>query len=962
MASHAPLLRTSTAPVFQHSTDGVARLAKMSMSSAPRASQLSGSTVYPSTASLNSLANASTVVSPPSAGQVVATTNIINQKADASRSLYQICVAIKNRLSLAPGFDEYMAQLEEREQEGGDAGGPVEGLWGLLRTGLPLLAIYNATDPDEPLIVNVPNATDAKKGKLAIAKFVQGCSKELKIPPQEMFIVADLLGTDTSGFSKVLTVINMVLDIAQQRGLLRQPQQVPYGDIDASPAAGVPKLSYRDHIIRELVDTERKYVQDLENLHDLKKALEQKGAISGDVAHSIFLNINSILDFQRRFLIRVETTNSMPELRQEWGSPFVAYEDSFNATYQPFIANQRKAAQIASQVFDKIQTIQHPVACDYNTLDGFLLKPMQRLVKYPLLLKDLMKKSEDETIKQDLAAGIEAAEHVLKKANEAVDRDLLDEALEELVGRVDDWKNHRVEHFGKLLLHGVYTVITGKTEQEKDYEIYLFECILLCCKEITPNKSKDKKDKTKSTQPKMRNKNNKLQLKGRIFMTNVTEVLSFSKPGSYTVQIWWKGDPGVENFVIKFSNEEMMKKWATGLDKQRKENAPQSATSPDQSTANFRWMEAQGGDLVNPYAEHDEDEDDFPPPSSASSYNPMQGTMPRTASSTSLRQRSGTQESTMSLAGMVRRQPPPSFPMPQPLTALSLQTGAQPQHSPGPRGGESYFSPVAESPASSRTSTTSSFFGPSSGYILPKNGIPQSGWSEDNNRYTAPAMPRAPSRDGPSPANAYGMVNGRNPRGPSLPAMATSSSQSNAAQQRSVQRDRLQQQYGGGGQMAQFPAQPIHRQLTPGPNKNGLMPAPLNLDSSRTVSPGLNTAGAPPTSNPLASPNPNDAPFQSQLKVKVNCDSGNYVTLVAAFNITYQSLTDRIDAKLSRFTNSSIGKGNLRLRYRDEDGDFVNIESDEDIQIAFSDWRENIRSMYSGGMGEIELFCVGDMA
>lgn len=203
MASHAPLLRTSTAPVFQHSTDGVARLAKMSMSSAPRASQLSGSTVYPSTASLNSLANASTVVSPPSAGQVVATTNIINQKADASRSLYQICVAIKNRLSLAPGFDEYMAQLEEREQEGGDAGGPVEGLWGLLRTGLPLLAIYNATDPDEPLIVNVPNATDAKKGKLAIAKFVQGCSKELKIPPQEMFIVADLLGTDTSGFSKV---------------------------------------------------------------------------------------------------------------------------------------------------------------------------------------------------------------------------------------------------------------------------------------------------------------------------------------------------------------------------------------------------------------------------------------------------------------------------------------------------------------------------------------------------------------------------------------------------------------------------------------------------------------------------------------------------------------------------------------------------------------------------------------
>ena len=147
-------------------------------------------------------------------------------------------------------------------------------------------------------------------------------------------------------------------------------------------------MSYRDYVVRELVDTERKYVQDLENLYDLKKTLEVKGIIPGDVVHNIFLNIHAILDFQRRFLIRVETTNSMPVARQEWDNPFVTNEESFNI-YQPFIANQRKAAQLASQVFDMIQAAEHPVACDFNTLDGFLLKPMQRLVKYPLLLKVL---------------------------------------------------------------------------------------------------------------------------------------------------------------------------------------------------------------------------------------------------------------------------------------------------------------------------------------------------------------------------------------------------------------------------------------------------------------------------------------------------------------------------------------------------------------------------------------------
>lgn len=145
-------------------------------------------------------------------------------------------------------------------------------------------------------------------------------------------------------------------------------------------------MSYRDHVVNEIITTERKYVQDLENLHELKRTIEHKGVIPGDVVHDIFLNINAILDFQRRFLIKIETTNSQPEDMQAWGLPFTNYEESFGI-YQPFIANQRKAAAIAKKEFDKIALAEHPVVADFNTLDGFLLKPMQRLVKYPLLLK-----------------------------------------------------------------------------------------------------------------------------------------------------------------------------------------------------------------------------------------------------------------------------------------------------------------------------------------------------------------------------------------------------------------------------------------------------------------------------------------------------------------------------------------------------------------------------------------------
>lgn len=1015
--AHAPLLRQNTAPVFQQQpAGGVGSMLSKTMSMSgvtPRASQLSGSTAFNSTTSLNSLASASTLTN-ASNGQVMATSNIINQQADASRSLFQICMSLKQRLSQVPDFEMQLSELDALEQGGSEEGGIVEALWQLLRRGYPLLIIYNTLNPEKPLaIASDDKANEAKKAKMAIYNFIRACLTELNIAPADCFVINDLTGTDTSGFVKVTGVVNHVLDLCEARGLLRATQPYPGDDVPAAP--GKTQMTQRDYIVRELVDTERKYVQDLENLHDLKNTLEQSGAIPGDVVHDIFMNINAILDFQRRFLIRVETNNSMPPLSQRWGSPFAAYEDSFGL-YLPFIADQRKASLVAQSVFDKISLVGHPVACDFNTLDGFLLKPMQRLVKYPLLLKDLLKKTEDADIKADLAAGIASAERVLQKANETLDRDQLDLALEDLMQRVDDWKNHKVDQFGRLLLHGVHTVLTGKSDQVRDYEIYLFECILLCCKEIPPNKSTYKKDKTRSTGgPKLRK--GKLQLKGRIFMTNVTEVLSFSKPGSYEVQIWWKGDPGIENFIVKFQNEETMKKWASGLDIQRKKYLPEGAQSPDDPAPEFTWLRSQSA-IENPYAQNDDDDDvDYSNPTPAGYGNgPLQamaGTMPRTASSASLRTRTNTSESTQSLASIARA-PPPRFPLPAPPTPLSLQTQGAP--SPGPRGGDSYFSPVAESPASSRTSTTSNIFPQSAGYAFPRVGTPSGGWEGDMNRYTAPAMPRAPSRDGPSPVNAYGMVNGRNPRGPSLPAMPQNA-QSLAQQQRSrsystpdIQGQQARRTPGGsqgnipavpgipphlhpaherhdsniprsnsgsprndlpirsntqspgmqsqrmhghgqhGGSMSHFPTQPMYpRQGTP-TNHSGLAPAPLNLsaDYNGAVEQPLGTGTPAMGPGGIMSP---DGTQPTQLVVKVNYDTANYITLIVRYNTTYDFLVDRIDNKLARFTNSSIARGQLKLRYQDEDGDFVAIEGDDDIHICFMEWRAT--------QGEIELFCVG---
>lgn len=159
---------------------------------------------------------------------------------------------------------------------------------------------------------------------------------------------------------------------------------------DSASVSSTIKRSQREYIIDELVKTERTYVQHLELLQEFKKLVEEKGVISGDQIHDIFLNLNALLDFQRRFLIRVEQTNALPPSEQNWGNLFVLYKDAFKV-YEPYIANQKRCEQIAMREFDKLketggtpemrQMVESP-----TLLTSFLLKPFQRLTKYPLLL------------------------------------------------------------------------------------------------------------------------------------------------------------------------------------------------------------------------------------------------------------------------------------------------------------------------------------------------------------------------------------------------------------------------------------------------------------------------------------------------------------------------------------------------------------------------------------------------
>lgn len=314
----------------------------------------------------------------------VAEDNIINRRG--GESIYQSCVNLRRRLSEIPSFQPYLLDMTEKDRERGNTD-PVASLWNCLREGYPLLNIYNASKPDEQLVIDPVKVPEAKRPKAATFKFLQACLQELAFPQQDCFLITDLYGESTTGFIKVIKMVNRLMDILELNGCLEQPTGA---DAAATGTQGSVKLTKREHILKELLETERDYVHHLQNLQALKKELEETGALTGDASHQIFLNLNNLLDFAQRFLIRMEQHYAQPEEMQNWGRLFYTHEDAFRQ-YEPFIANQMRCDEACMKDWDKIRMaprqpdLQQMVA-QPKTLNGFFVKPFQRLTRYPLLL------------------------------------------------------------------------------------------------------------------------------------------------------------------------------------------------------------------------------------------------------------------------------------------------------------------------------------------------------------------------------------------------------------------------------------------------------------------------------------------------------------------------------------------------------------------------------------------------
>lgn len=182
----------------------------------------------------------------------------------------------------------------------------------------------------------------------------------------------------------------------------------------------------KEFIMTELLQTERTYVKDLEIvietfLKEMKSGSNVPKKLVGK-ENVVFGNIEDIYTFHKEiFLKELEKYQMIPE---DVGHCFVTWAAKFDM-YVFYCQNKPTSndfvVQNGGSYFDDIQKkykIEH-------SLPAYLIKPVQRITKYQLLLKDLQSCCEEH--QGELKEGIEVCMNIPKKANDAMHLSLLEQ-------------------------------------------------------------------------------------------------------------------------------------------------------------------------------------------------------------------------------------------------------------------------------------------------------------------------------------------------------------------------------------------------------------------------------------------------------------------------------------------------------------------------------------------------------
>ncbi|XP_044067298.1 rho guanine nucleotide exchange factor 25 isoform X2 [Siniperca chuatsi] len=234
------------------------------------------------------------------------------------------------------------------------------------------------------------------------------------------------------------------------------------------------------YVLKELIETEKHYVVDLGLIVEGYMGTMNSKSIPEDMKGKdkiVFGNIHQIFDWHKDyFLGELEKCLAEPERLAQL---FIKHERRLHM-YVVYCQNKPKSEHIVSEYietyFEELrQQLGHRLQ-----LNDLLIKPVQRIMKYQLLLKDFLKyytKAGMDT--EELEKAVEVMCFVPKRCNDMMN-----------VGRLQGFEG-KITAQGKLLQQDTFTVTeqdSGFLSRAKERRVFLFEQLVIFSEPIDKKK------------------------------------------------------------------------------------------------------------------------------------------------------------------------------------------------------------------------------------------------------------------------------------------------------------------------------------------------------------------------------------------------------------------------------------------------------------------------------------------
>ncbi|XP_069725087.1 rho guanine nucleotide exchange factor 37 [Phaenicophaeus curvirostris] len=175
--------------------------------------------------------------------------------------------------------------------------------------------------------------------------------------------------------------------------------------------------------VKELITTEASYVHNIQLcVSDIRAHLQKKELPDLDL-EGLFSNTDDILHVSRRFLKRLEATatqeheqllcisNLFQEFKEEMETVYKIYCASYEHALL-LVESYRKDPRLQEEILETLKaTVPHTGASD---LSFFLVMPVQRVTKYPLLLGKIL---ENTPTSASAYPALQAAVHAMAQVN-----------------------------------------------------------------------------------------------------------------------------------------------------------------------------------------------------------------------------------------------------------------------------------------------------------------------------------------------------------------------------------------------------------------------------------------------------------------------------------------------------------------------------------------------------------------